>query len=274
MKTYSVREIKKIIKESSDEFKPVLGKNVDSTDKKNNKKAYKDIEKETASYNPKSELKKPVNPRKYDFNKGMQDLIYNKDTINKSFSDRAKAQMNGYTSVQNQNLHKNEAYGNATYGLDTKEIEQKVAKNAADEKAAALGGLVTRTRPQDYTADEVGKSIMDKNISEEKTIKRLHFKRTKFLSENHMFKKIPDDYKKDGMKFIMEDYTGNRYKIEWNENTPTILEHTDKKTLNEQMSKIYSLFNTSKEVKQSTSKQSTINNENTLNEMINKTRKM
>ena len=37
MKTYSVREIKKIIKESSDEFKPVLGKNVDSTDKKNNK---------------------------------------------------------------------------------------------------------------------------------------------------------------------------------------------------------------------------------------------
>ena len=85
---------------------------------------------------------------------------------------------------------------------------------------------------------------------------------------------IPDDYKKDGMKFIMEDYTGNRYKIEWNENTPTILEHTDKKTLNEQMSKIYSLFNTNKEVKQSTSKQSTINNENTLNEMINKTRKM
>ena len=159
MKTYSVREIKKLIKESSDEFKPVLGKNVDSTDKKNNKKAYKDIEKETASYNPKSELKKPVNPRKYDFNKGMQDLIYNKDTINKSFSDRAKAQMNGYTSVQNQKLHKDEAYGNATYGLDTKEIEQKVAKNAADEKAAALGGLVARTRAQDYTAVEVGKGI-------------------------------------------------------------------------------------------------------------------
>ena len=274
MTTYSVKEIKELIKESSDEFKPVLGKNVDSSDKKNNKKTYKDIEKETSEYNPKSELKKPVNPRKYDFNKGMQDLVYNKDTINKSFAERAKAQMNGYTSVENQKLHKDEAYGNATYGLDTKEIEQKVAQNAADEKAAALGGLVTRTRPQDYTSDEVGKSIMDSNIVENKTIKRLRFKKTKFLSENHMFKKIPDDYKKDGMKFIMEDYTGNRYKVEWAENMPTILEHTDKKRLDEQMSKIYSLFGTTKDAKQSTSKQSTINTESTLNEMINKTRKM
>lgn len=45
-------------------------------------------------------------------------------------------------------------------------------------------------------------------------MKRLHFKNTTFLNEAQMIKRIPDDYKVDGNKFLMKDSKGNEYLVE------------------------------------------------------------
>lgn len=45
-------------------------------------------------------------------------------------------------------------------------------------------------------------------------MKRLHFKNTTFLNEEQMIKRIPDDYKVDGNKFLMKDSKGNEYLVE------------------------------------------------------------
>ena len=47
VRQYSVRELRRVIKESSNEFKPVMGRNVEKDNKKINVKAYQEIENET-----------------------------------------------------------------------------------------------------------------------------------------------------------------------------------------------------------------------------------
>ena len=41
---YNMGELRKVVRESANEFKPVMGKNVPEDNKKINKEAYKDIE--------------------------------------------------------------------------------------------------------------------------------------------------------------------------------------------------------------------------------------
>ena len=49
--TYSVKELKRVIKESSqNEFKPKLGQNVERDDKKNSQEAYDEAEKRAKNY--------------------------------------------------------------------------------------------------------------------------------------------------------------------------------------------------------------------------------
>jgi hypothetical protein len=50
VRQYSVRELRRVIKESSNEFKPVMGRNVEKDNKKINVKAYQEIENETRNY--------------------------------------------------------------------------------------------------------------------------------------------------------------------------------------------------------------------------------
>lgn len=271
MKAYTVGELRKVIKESTNEFKPKMGDNVIKDDKKNNDKAYKDIEKETSDYNGGIKPKLNVSQsRKFDYNQGMQDLVYNKDSISKPFADRVKAQMNGYTSVEDENKHKDEYEGNAIFGLNTKELENKVKQNEKDYETLKISGLAARTHPEDFKAIENGNTVLDKNIKESLNVKRIHFKKTKFLSENHMISKIPEDFKKEGCKFIMEDNFENKYMIEWSSNKANILSHSDKLKLNEQLTKIKSLFNITNDVRQSTSKENIINENNDIKTFIDK----
>ena len=47
---YKVGDLRKVVRESANEFKPVFGKNVPEDNKKINKDAYNEIEKETLWY--------------------------------------------------------------------------------------------------------------------------------------------------------------------------------------------------------------------------------
>lgn len=80
---------------------------------------------------------------------------------------------------------------------------------------------------------------------QQENIKRLHFKRRTFLSEQYMFDLIPEDYKKDGKKFFMKDKDENEFLIEWStdENKPFILEHRNKKMVKESINKFHHLSN-------------------------------
>ena len=49
VKKYTVSDLRRFIKESANEFKPVMGKDVAKDNQKNNEKAYKDMEKEAKS---------------------------------------------------------------------------------------------------------------------------------------------------------------------------------------------------------------------------------
>ncbi len=80
-------------------------------------------------------------------------------------------------------------------------------------------------------------------------MKRLHFKNTTFLSEAHMLKKVPDDYKYDGNTFIMKDSVGTEYVVECRVNPEfknvefNVLNKYNKKELTEQLDRMRTLFN-------------------------------
>jgi hypothetical protein len=96
IKKINVGELRKYIKESQNEFKPMIF-GADET-KKTNEKAYSDIKKETEKYDggltkDKKSLDGGISATD---NKGMHDLTY--DSINKPFQERVKSQMKGYVS--------------------------------------------------------------------------------------------------------------------------------------------------------------------------------
>ena len=62
--------------------------------------------------------------------------------------------------------------------------------------------------------DEYGK-VHTALKEERKPIKRLTYHHTKFINENQIFTKIPEDFKVDGNKFIVRDATDTEYLVEW-----------------------------------------------------------
>lgn len=99
--TYKVSDLKALIAESSNEFKAKLGPGVESGDKANNGKAYKDAEKRAKDYD--GGLADSVEVAKYDKTKEGDDnrttLDYEVDNVDQKYKDRIKAQAEGYTSV-------------------------------------------------------------------------------------------------------------------------------------------------------------------------------
>ena len=94
----TVGELKRIIKESKNEFDPKLGPNVMSDNKRNNEKSYKDAEKSAKDYDGGlRKEKKGELPEKSDGNRTTLD--YNPRTDpGKDFKDKVDAQAKGYTS--------------------------------------------------------------------------------------------------------------------------------------------------------------------------------
>ena len=102
VRTYSMQELRRIVKESVNEFEPKFGsKNLQKDNKSINDKAYKESGTRTKDYdggardnhNKNGEFEHPQTD-----NKGMHDLKY--DLISDAFKDRVKSQSNGYVSVE------------------------------------------------------------------------------------------------------------------------------------------------------------------------------
>lgn len=88
------------------------------------------------------------------------------------------------------------------------------------------------------------RAIAAEKIKSENTIKRLTFK-NEFISESAALKLIPEEFKKNDMVFEMTD--GNKLlKVRWegsaNKGNPVILLNKDEKKINEELNRMYQLF--------------------------------
>jgi hypothetical protein len=234
----SVKSLKDVIRESTSEFKPKLGNDVEKDNKKNNKDSYSDNEKRMKDYQKdmKSQMKKPDKSAAGGENRGMDSIIY--DSVDDKFQKRTVSQMKGYADDEAEKKHKNDEFGNAEFNTDedVKARKEKVEKVVDDKTEMKTSGLVGRLSDK----KEVKKGM--KTMYKE-NIKRLRFKHTWFLGENDMKRYIPDEFKCEGKKFYMVDNHDNEYLVEWNQGCPEILNHTNKRVISEELSKIEHLMN-------------------------------
>ena len=191
---------KKSVLEAKNEFEPVFGNNVQKDNKKINTQAYKDITKETEVYDGglgKSSQKKSVAAVTPANNRGMSDLDY--DSISKPFKDKVKAQINGFPSAENEKLHKDEGFGNAT--PTSKELADSIEKHAKEAKKekdkSRTDGLVS-SKYKDET-EENSDTMFESNNK----ISKIQFKHTQFLSEGHMLSKVPDEFKEQKITYTI-----------------------------------------------------------------------
>lgn len=256
----TVKAIKGLVKESSNEFKAKLGPNVESEDRKNNGKAYSDAKKRAKDYD--GGLADEVGEKKakyvkFDANKTTLD--YNPDNATPEYKKRVHAQVKGYSSEKEMNngLEKSGDFSdneNIYQGL--KDAGEKMQGN---EKAFKKTGLQAREMP-DYVFDKesmyeskdgINMRQMINHLSDaeksankpiNENIKTIYYKKTKFITENHMISKIPDDFKQNGMKFNMKDCDGNIYLVEWRNNKANVVSHSNKVKLDEEFERMKHLM--------------------------------
>lgn len=205
-KTFKVGDIKKVVKESIANNLPSDTKKTQTSNSDVNKKATKDsIENATAPY---KDMKATVDDVKkneeqeMELNKNNLNLVYDEEP-SKEYKDRIKKEVENVDNNEDSNESNKEFY---------KAQAEKNIKIDDAEKELKKAGLVGREYP-DSTFDHK-KQLATKK---ENVVKRLHFKNTKFVNEEHMFKFIPEAYKVANTKFIMEDKEGTEYLVEWRE---------------------------------------------------------
>lgn len=262
---YTISEIKQIIKESN-EFKPKRGNNVEKDNVKNNEKAVGDIMKETDKFAKVKVEKRKTNPElEKDLNKTTLDLDFAYEP-SKEYKERVKAQVHGFPSKKNEestDIEDNESLdfeGNKKFYNDRTKNSKEIDKQSTKVKHSGL----TANKFEEET-------FKDKTLFKENTMKRLHFKNTRFLSESQMLSKVPEDYKVDGNVFLMKDSTGAEFIVECTvddrfnfaqfevHNKPT------KKAINEEFKRMEYLT----EYKSSDFNTKTVNENATVGDMLN-----
>lgn len=212
-KRYAFSELNAILRESTNEFSPKIGDKVESENKKNNGKAVDDIMKRTKDYDGGMSGDKKKNANREDV------VDYNKTTLDVNFAsepgddykERVKAQVHGFPSAANEKEsdieENNESLdfdGNKDFYDKQAAKSREVNKKETEDRHA---GLKSHNLPEeDFKNDTLFK--------ENKTMKRLHFKNTVFLSEAQMLKKIPEEFKSVDGEFIMKDAKGTEYVVE------------------------------------------------------------
>lgn len=247
---YTFGEIQSYLTESTGgEFKPRKGEKVDSENKKNNDKAVDDINSNVKSHIPKDAPKRHTDEEDVqDYNKTTLDVRMDYDP-GKRYKERVRSQVNGYFSPENEDNSDADKSG-ADFGGNERFYNMQKKKNAklndihAEIKHA---GLKSRMLPKSYFENE---TLFDKGNekNESRTMKRLHFKNTQFLSEAQMFSRVPDAYKFDGSTFIMRDATGTDYLIEckvddeYGNTKMTVINKMNKKSVNEELDRMRELY--------------------------------
>ena len=230
----SVRDIRQAVNEEKNEFKPVRCDKSYSDNKKNSDKVYKDTEKETGA----EEVKVKRNlADKLDGNRTTLDYELDNDP-GEDYRKRVHAQAQGYTSTleKDNDIEKVGEFDDSFY---------KTAKNAREE----MSGNKKELKKSGLQAKELSDKWFDKeNMYESKNLKTVRFKKTAFLTEEHMISRIPDEMKTEGNVFKMTDKNENTYIVEWkkdvykNTTNAVILEHINNKAVNEELEKMKALY--------------------------------
>lgn len=241
----TVKAIKGLIKESQQEFKAKLGNGVESGNKANNGKAYSDAKKRAKDFDGglSDEVgEKKAEYKKEDFNKTLMD--YTPDNVTPEYKERVKKEfVNG--DDENEKIYK--------------EFKKSGEEQQKNEKELKKSGLQAREWPDEvFDKDNMYESRdgfdmrkMLNSLNEKTTrkqfneshVKTVLFKKTEFLNEAHMISRIPDDFKKNGTSFKMKDKNGSEYLVEWDNNKANIIEHVNKKGMDESISRMKELFN-------------------------------
>lgn len=275
---YTFSELKRILEESTSEYKPKIGSKVIRDDAQNNVKAVKDIMKETGVIEDKVEdTKRDTNPENiYDTNKTTLDVNFAYEP-SKDYKERVKAQVHGYASKEHEkNSDTDESVdvsGNEKFYDEQEKKSKGQNKKETDERHAGL---------KSHNLDK--ENFKDKTIyaNESKKMKKLHFKNTVFLSESQVIKKVPDDYKTDGNRFIMEDKNNNQYLVECKVDDNlvgftqlTVTKKDTKEQVAEQIKRMQQLFEyKSSDYFKDTTKESRLNEDKNLSELINKVKEL
>ena len=246
-KRYTFGELNSILMESHNEFNPRIGDKVESEDKKNNGKAVDDIMKQSKEFDGGISDKKTNTNKEdiQDFNKTTLDVQFASEPGD-DYKERVKAQVHGFPSADNEKNSKVEEDNESLDFEGNKDFydKQKEKSKVVNDKETELkhAGLKARELPiEDFKNDTLFKN-------ENKTMKRLHFKNTVFLSEAQMMKKVPEEFKTSDGKFIMKDASGTEYLIECSYNKEfnhaklTVLNKTNKEQINEQLDRMRQLF--------------------------------
>ena len=205
--TYKVEELKKIIRESQNEFKPKLGASVEADNKRNSDKFYKETTKKVKDYDGGLTDKKPKTDKGFkDFNRTLLGLNPVSEP-SKQYKDRVRAQVKGYNSEleeKNGNERNAEFDGNKEILKSIEDSEKQIQKY---RKERAKSGLQARMMPDE---------AFDKNSLCEKKLapKRLKFKHTKFMNESQVLSRVPAEYKRDGQVIYMKDTDDTEYVVE------------------------------------------------------------
>ena len=246
MKTlsYNVGELRRVIKESSNEFKAKLGPNVERDNKKNNRESYNKSKERAKDFDGGlEEPKKKEIPPRTDGNATMFDLNPVTEP-SKEYQENQEARMKGYTSKMEMDNGIKKA--GATFDSDG-----KLLKNYQDARDAR-----NKEKEDIESSGLVGRVIYDKDknkfkkntlCKENMKAKRLIFKNTRFLNESQMFDRIPEEYKVDGQKIFMKDGYENEYLVECEKNEMGVIEtniisYNNKNIMNEQVDRIFDLF--------------------------------
>lgn len=208
-KIYSFSELLEAIQKESLDSKPVLGKNVQKDNSKNNEKAVNDILKQTKDYNDVKQEKRSTNPENIvDFNKTTLDVDFAYEPSD-DYKEKVERQVGGFPSVENKknsDITDNQSLefeGNKKFYDNDVKKQKEMSDHEEDDKQA---GLKTHNKKLD---NNKAKHI----YKESKTMKRLNFKK-EFLNEAQVLNNVPDDYKVDGNRFMMRDVTGAEYIVE------------------------------------------------------------
>lgn len=248
-KTYRFGEFVRVLSEEAKHSQPgvAIDPQIIKDNAKNNAEFVKETMKQTAEYDNVDvrEEKEDEVSNSIDLNKALLDLNYAEEPSD-DFKARSKANVHGFPSVENEKSSSAKENGGLDYEGNKKFYSEKAKASKEQEKKDA------DIRHAGLTAHNLDRSNFErptayKNESKQRNMKRLTLHGTTFLNETDVLSRIPDDYRKDGNRFMMEDRDGNQYIIECKKDTVLDFVHArvegvyNKKKLDEQRSRMNQL---------------------------------
>ena len=280
---YNLGELCEALKKSANEFKPRKGDGVDREDRKNNEKAVKDILNDVdrvVKTKGDGDGVKDDSPNT-DYNSTTHEYRFDTKPP-KAYTDRVSSLAKGFFSVDNEKNSDMEDEGGLSFDGNREFLKKRKGISKEKEKQRELektGGLKTSKKIEQ--GEDKDKYKSHTALGENRNMKRLHFKNTKFLSESHMLSKVPDCYKTDGNVFMMRDMTGTDYIVECKVDSEydytklNVLGKRNKSEINEELKKIKSLYNyNSKDTLGGLTPKNRVDEGSNMSELLNKAKEV